>query len=42
MGDRHELTLEEAVRKMTSLPAAVYGLQDRGLVRAGYHADLSR
>jgi N-acyl-D-amino-acid deacylase len=34
------LTLEDAVRKMTSLPARVLGLEDRGLVRAGYWADL--
>ena len=40
VAERHLLTLEEAVRKMTSLPAAVFGLKDRGLVRAGYHADL--
>ena len=34
------LTLEECVRKMTSLPAARLGLYDRGLVREGYAADL--
>ncbi|TCK71921.1 N-acyl-D-amino-acid deacylase family protein [Acidipila rosea] len=32
--------LEEAVRKMTSLPAARFGLVHRGLVRDGYCADL--
>jgi N-acyl-D-amino-acid deacylase len=36
----NELTLEAAVRKMTSLPARVMGLQDKGLVREGMDADL--
>jgi len=34
------LTLENAVRKMTSLPASFLGLKDRGLVLEGYKADL--
>ena len=34
------LTLEDAIRKMTSLNAAKINLRDRGLVRAGYFADL--
>ena len=34
------LTLEEAIRKMTSLPAARMKLWDRGLVRPGLMADL--
>lgn len=34
------LTLEEAIRKMTSLPARFLNLQDRGLVREGFWADL--
>ncbi len=34
------LTLEDAVRKMTSMPAAVLGLKDRGLLREGYRADV--
>jgi N-acyl-D-amino-acid deacylase len=34
------LTLEDAVRKMTSLPAQTVGLRERGLIREGYAADL--
>jgi len=34
------LTLPEAIRKMTSLPAQRFKLKDRGLVRAGFKADL--
>ena len=34
------LTLEDAVRKMTSLPAQILGLRDRGLIREGYAADI--
>lgn len=34
------LDLSTAVYKMTGLPAATIGLQDRGLVREGYAADL--
>lgn len=34
------LTLPEAVRKMTSFPAARFGLQGRGLIAAGFFADL--
>jgi dihydroorotase/N-acyl-D-amino-acid deacylase len=39
--DEHLLGLEEAVRKMTSLPAHRIGLADRGLVRTGLFADLT-
>ena len=35
------LTLEEAVRKMTSLPARIVGLASKGLVREGMDADLT-
>jgi N-acyl-D-amino-acid deacylase len=35
------LTLEEAVRKMTSLPARIVGLESKGLVREGMDADLT-
>jgi N-acyl-D-amino-acid deacylase len=34
------LTLEEAVRKMTSLPARAMGLQQKGIIRPGMDADL--
>ena len=32
--------MEDAVRKMTSLPAQVLGLKDRGLLKEGYWADV--
>jgi dihydroorotase/N-acyl-D-amino-acid deacylase len=35
------LTLEEAVRKMTSRPAARVGLSDRGILRPGLAADIA-
>lgn len=35
------LRLEEAIRKMTSMPAAHFGLADRGLLREGFAADFS-
>jgi N-acyl-D-amino-acid deacylase len=38
--EQHWLTLSEAVRKMTSMPAKRLGLTDRGLVREGMKADL--
>jgi len=38
--NREVLTIEDAIRKMTSLPARTIGLRDRGLVREGYAADL--
>jgi N-acyl-D-amino-acid deacylase len=39
--EKQVLTLEEAVRKMTSFPAARLGLTDRGLLRPGMKADLA-
>lgn len=38
--EKRVLTLEEAIRKMTSLPAARLGLTDRGLLRPGMKADV--
>jgi len=37
----HLLTLEQAVHKMTGMPAKRVGLQDRGLLRAGSFADIT-
>lgn len=37
---RGVLTWEDAVRRMTSLPARTFGLKDRGLIREGMAADL--
>jgi len=34
------LTIEEAIRKMTSLPAQFLGLQDRGIIRENFWADI--
>ncbi len=39
--DEKLLRLEEAVRKMTSFPAARAGLRDRGLLKVGLAADLT-
>jgi dihydroorotase/N-acyl-D-amino-acid deacylase len=38
--DRHVLTLESAVHKMTGLPAGRLGLADRGRLAEGSHADI--
>ena len=38
--DEHVLTLEQAVHKMTAMPAARLGLRDRGCLRAGCVADV--
>jgi N-acyl-D-amino-acid deacylase len=38
--ERHALTLEEAVRLLTSAPARLYDLHDRGEIRPGFAADL--
>ncbi len=39
--DRHVITLEDAIRKMTTLPAQRLHLSDRGLLREGMKADIS-
>jgi N-acyl-D-amino-acid deacylase len=39
--ERKTITLEDAVRKMTTLPAQRLGLSDRGLVRVGMKADVA-
>jgi N-acyl-D-amino-acid deacylase len=38
--DEKLISLAEAVRKMTSMPAQRFGLEGRGLVREGFFADL--
>jgi hypothetical protein len=38
--DRGDLTWEEAIRKMTGLPAAIIGLTDRGFIATGMAADI--
>lgn len=38
--ERHTITFEEAVRKMSSLPALKLGLKSRGLLLPGMFADI--
>ncbi len=38
--ERGVLTLEEAIRKMTSLPAKTFQIEKRGEIKVGYFADL--
>jgi dihydroorotase/N-acyl-D-amino-acid deacylase len=39
--EKKVLTMEDAVRRMTSFPAARVGLGDRGILRAGLKADIA-
>ena len=39
--DEHLVTLPEAIRKVTSLPAQRESLRDRGLLKPGYFADIT-
>jgi N-acyl-D-amino-acid deacylase len=39
--ERGIVSVEDAVRSMTSLPATICGLRDRGMVREGFRADLA-
>jgi N-acyl-D-amino-acid deacylase len=38
--EKKTITLEDAVRASTSLPAQILGLRDRGMIREGFHADI--
>jgi N-acyl-D-amino-acid deacylase len=38
--ERNVITLEDAVRASTSLPAQILGLRDRGMIREGFQADI--
>ncbi len=39
--DRQTITLESAIRSMTTLPALVFGMTDRGAIREGMMADIA-
>ena len=39
--DEQVITLEDAVRKLTKLPATNLGIRDRGELREGFHADIA-
>jgi len=41
VGERKTMGIESAIRSMTSLPASVFGLTDRGAIRPGAIADLA-
>jgi dihydroorotase/N-acyl-D-amino-acid deacylase len=39
--ERNIISLEEAIRKMTSLPASILSIQNRGLIKEDYYADIT-
>ena len=41
MRDESVIPLQEAIRRLTSLPAANLGIADRGALRPGHFADLA-
>lgn len=40
VNEQYVISPEEAIRKMTSLPAAKMKIMDRGLIKEGYYADI--
>src|SRR4029079_963758 len=38
--DEHSATLQDAVRRLTSLPATNIGIKQRGSLKPGYYADV--
>lgn len=38
--EEHLLSIEEAIRKMTSLPAQTFGMKKKGLLKEGFDADI--
>lgn len=38
--EKNYITLKEAIRKITSLPAEILGIEDRGILKEGYKADI--
>lgn len=41
MREQHVLTMEDAIRKFTSLPAQIVRLDHRGLLKPGFYADVT-
>ncbi len=38
--ENHDLTLQDAIQRLTGFPAANLSLKDRGLLKVGYYADI--